>query len=443
MTGEIAYKKGTGFEINEIQFSIFQKLGYSLDDLELIFGGKVETLEEFKSFPPEMVILGVKKDIDCSFDKGGFKLKMSKGSEWFVDLQHFMELYDQVGHCIIPTDKMRRKIKRYRGEDLSKKILLYWMYGIGLGDILFSQPILRFLKMRYPSCYIIAGIPLNARPLFERQSIIEKLDIPFVDEIINVPFNAKFFYRADYHLAFDSIILKCKEAETENIYKLFNRWANTGIPDICLNPSLAPDPSRVAEFKKLFQGLTVFNPTRPVSDFILVQLNSNSIIRTPRPVWKLALLDKLCEAQKKPIVICDSPGKAKENDFLVQSCKYRNRVFNISEASRSVADLVAVASLASACISVDTGTLHIANAQGVPTFGIFGAFPGRIRCGTYPLARWIDSPASCAPCCSHGFEPCQFAREEFPVCYDAIEIDSLVEKIKTFVHAEKGEPCKI
>jgi len=42
--------------------------------------------------------------------------------------------------------------------------------------------------------------------------------------------------------------------------------------------------------------------------------------------------------------------------------------------------------------------------QGVPSIGIYGPFPGALRCSRYPLAKWIEPPIS--EVCEHGGKCC-------------------------------------
>jgi ADP-heptose:LPS heptosyltransferase len=422
----IRLPKDSKVTFNTIQYLILSQLGYTLEDIEYIWNYRPDTLVEFsKDFPPEMCIIKIIHDVDAKFSiqetngkssgKVDFQLRMNKGTEWFMGLQHFLELYNQLPRCIRPTNILKRKINRYKGQPLDRKNLLFWMGGIGFGDILFAMPILKYLKEKYPTCWIIAALPDCSLSMVK--------ELSFIDEKIKVPFNAKFFYRTDYQLSFDSIILKCKEAEKINIYKMFRRAANISeieLPDSKLIPEIKPDSERVIKFNKILNELKI-------DKFILFQLQANAIARSLPPEVSKNILDSLLEKQDMPIVIMNNLSRNEETQEFINSCQHKNKIYNLSKYSQSISDLIAVASLSKYVISVDTGVLHIAAALKKPLHGIFGAFPAKIRCETYQDCTYTDSSYPCAPCCLHGHTPCNKADSRgYSPCYQAIDINKMI-----------------
>ena len=93
----------------------------------------------------------------------------------------------------------------YNGQDLTNKTILVTRQG-GIGDLLFIQPNLIYLKEKYPSC----TIKFACGPQY--QSMIEEWDC--IDEILDLPFpvDEMFTFNSDYQLVFEGVIERCKEA---------------------------------------------------------------------------------------------------------------------------------------------------------------------------------------------------------------------------------------
>jgi hypothetical protein len=96
--------------------------------------------------------------------------------------------------------------KRYDGEDLNNKNLLIFRVG-GFGDIMFSQPVVKYLKRKYPSVVITyCTLPLY-KPLLI--SWPEKL----VDYMGDIPFEKGLLEKTNYHINFSGVPDNCDEGE--------------------------------------------------------------------------------------------------------------------------------------------------------------------------------------------------------------------------------------
>ena len=71
--------------------------------------------------------------------------------------------------------------RRYRGEDLTDKTLLIWRSG-GIGDLCFSQPLIRYIKEKWPTCEILYA----TAPRF--LSTFHSWGDGLVDKILPIPY---------------------------------------------------------------------------------------------------------------------------------------------------------------------------------------------------------------------------------------------------------------
>ncbi|MHA1867547.1 MAG: glycosyltransferase family 9 protein [Candidatus Heimdallarchaeaceae archaeon] len=393
---------------------ISRKLGYTDEDTERIRNVYSETIEDFKDRPPEMVVWISTRTQTIKFTDG-YDFKVKKGKHYVTDLLSFIDLYN-TNKQAKATDIFKKKFKPYNGEDLNNKRLLVYAYGCGIGDCFFMQPILRFIKEKYPSCYIMFAIPEK------HHSIIDNWE--FVDKMFSTPFSHVPFISADYHLHFDGVIGKCREAEKVNIYKLLAKRACLDIPIDQLVPKQIPKVEKVEKAQNILKEWYMQD-----TPFAIVQLRADTILRTPRIKFQVDLLNSLIE-KKIMIIMTDLPKNENSIHQLINKTNNPDMIFNYCKYSESIDDAVALLSLSKLVVSIDTGLIHIGAALGIPTFGIYSTFLGKIRLETYPNSHWVDSSAKCAPCFKHGYELCANAKDDHPICYDTFDINEISNIIK-------------
>ena len=397
--------------------NIISKLGYKLEDIKKIRNTHTNTLKEFRSKPPEMVIAESRMTNTIRFTDG-YTLKIKKGKRYLLDLLLFIDGYH--AKLFKPTNRFIKYFKFWKGENLNNKKILCWVYGGGIGDLFFVQPVLRYIKKKYPKSIIALVYPA-------RHSIFTK-HWDFIDELYSSPVSDIPFMSSDYHLHFDGIINKCVESEKINVYKILAKWVNLDIPNKELKPLQKIDMNRVEKCKKILHGWNLNVP------FLILQLRASTIHRTPRPEFWLNLLNGLVN-KGISVVFVDQPKESFTIDALIKKCNRPDLVYNFSPYSKDMGDAMAMIFLSKLVVSIDTGLIHIASAIGKPTYGIYGPFPGKIRLETYDKCNWIDAPCDCAPCMSHSYSSCKHAIRGYPICYDKININKLVNNIL--------EECKI
>lgn len=386
----------------------------------------LDTLEELKLTPPNIVIA------QC-IDSAGFiqnrsrQQNLKKKDKYVMGLGIYMQLhYDtKQGRQILKPSTLQFKnmYKIYNGEDLSNKKLLVFRTG-GIGDLLFIQPNLIYLKEKYPSCKIIFACGPQYHSMVKEWGC--------VDEVLDLPFNASYLLRTDYHVFFEGVIERCKQAETINAYNLFSKWMGLDLPDELLVPKQIANPVKVEECKQILKGFGLEN-----KQFIIAQIRSSSPIRTPNPkMWETIFNDLTSKGYN--IVITDSQHANRVIDrFIVSNMKDKEKVFNFSQYSKEIGDSIALTSLANLALGVDSSLNHIAVSLGVKTMGIFGPFPSNVRFSTYPknLCDSIECERICAPCFLHGTQNCdQVLGKGFVPCYDTLDTNKIVEKIERLIN---------
>lgn len=382
----------------------------------------VDTLEELRNTPPNIVVADCIKDvffIQNQYAKQPQHLK--KKQKYVMSLGVYQQLYydpKKDWRILKPhTVKFKNIYRPYTGQDLTDKRLLVMRTG-GIGDLLFIQPNLIHLKEKYPTCEIIFA----CGPQY--QSMVYEWDC--IDEVIDLPVSMSYIMTCDYHAIFEGVIERCRRAERTSSYLLFTEWLGLNLPEDKLIPSQEPNEESVDKCKKFLETKNLKE-----KDFVLIQMRASSPMRTPRPeTWK-KIIDELTKSYN--VVFTDAPHQEESiNDFM-KTVNDKDNVFNFSSFSESISDSIALVSLSKLVIATDSALLHIAASLSIPMVGIYGAFLGEIRLSTYKNADWINcknEKDNCSPCFQHGLHCCKYSKDNYPNCYDNININELNEKIE-------------
>lgn len=403
--------------INEL--TTVEKNWFGLSDDRELF---VDSVEDLKKSPSNIVV--AEALIDTGFQPVGYTRKQHfvKKQKYVMSLGVYQMLkYDHASGVKIlkPSQKTFKKFyKPYSGQNLTNKSLLIWRQG-GIGDLLFISPNLIFLKETYKNCKII----FSCGPQY--QSMLKGWD--FIDEVIDLPFNASYMFKSDYQITFEGVIERTREAEKENCYKLFTKWMGLNLPDELLIPKQTPTQDSIEKTERILKAWLIND-----QPFILIQMRSSSPIRTPRPKFWKNIIDGITE-RKINVILSDLPHMSNDIDNFINTLNFKHRVFNFSQYSFEIADAVAMTSKAKMVVAVDSSIMHIAESLGVKSLGIYGAFPGNVRLSTYKHADWIDAKALCAPCFKHGTILCKNSSNGYVNCYDNINTNEVLEKVFGYV----------
>ena len=386
----------------------------------------VETIEDLETKTPNIIIAQATDDL--TFVQNNFKQQiLVKKNNYVMGLGVFQQLFvdprfnNKNKFLLKPTPfKFKNLYRPYKGQDLSNKSILVFRTG-GIGDLIFIQPNLYYLKEKYPTC----TIKFACGPQY--QSMVETWEC--IDEVLDLPFHVNHLKNSDYHALFEGVIERCNEAKQKNAFNLFSKWMGLDLPNDKLIPKQIPKKEKV---EYCIEKLNNWNINQ--KDFLLLQLRASSPIRTPRISFWLNMINYLTDKGYN-VILTDTPTQSKQIDNFIKECKNKNKVFNFSQYSLSLDYSIALTSLAKCVIATDSAMCHIAASLGVKLFGIYGPFPGEIRLKTYgDLASWADAQRDCAPCFIHSHNPCPKSIDGVSPCYDNIDVlktcDKIMEHIK-------------
>ncbi len=390
--------------------------------------GHVQNLEELRKSPPNIVIAEAKKTL--KFMQNFFKEQfLKKKGKYVMGLGVFQQLYHdktKKNFKLLKPASIRFKnmYKPYIGQDITDKTILVFRTG-GIGDLLFIQPNLLYLKYKYPTCKIKFACGPQYQPMVRNWGC--------VDEVLDLPFSFKHLLESDYHMVFEGVIERCKQAETENAYNLFTTWLGLNLDDDLLLPRQLPVEELVDE---CFEILTQWNLQD--DSFVLMQLRASSPIRTPRHEFWIKIIDELNNRGHK-VLLTDNPRQTTQIDDFIKLLKNPDMTFNFCEHSKSIAYTIALASLCKATFGTDSALGHIAASMDKKCFGVYGPFPGFIRLKTYPKAAWIDAKKKCAPCFIHSQTKCPQSTDGYSPCYDELvetdeKLNYLIDKFEELLN---------
>lgn len=383
----------------------------------------VKDLEELRKSPPNIIL--AKAITHTKFIQNFFKeQKLQKGSTYVMGLGVYQQLhYDMYTKKKIlnPSPiKFHKVFKPYRGEPLEDKTIVVFRTG-GIGDLLFIQPNLNYLKEKYPSCHI----KFACGPQY--QAMVQEWDC--IDELLDLPFHIKHLKESDYHILFEGVIERCQQAHVDNAYNLFSKWIGLDLPDELLLPRQEPNQEKLEDCKKVIDDWGLLD-----KGFVLAQVRASSPIRTPRHEFWLELFDMITD-RGIHVVLTDTPRQEDPINELIKMARNQNMIYNFAPHSKDLGYSIALTKLCTLTFTTDSAFGHIAASLDKPSYGIYGPFPGYIRLKTYPKADWIDTTRFCGPCFLHGHTPCpQAGSDGYSPCYDELDKTKIVDDIERIFH---------
>lgn len=385
----------------------------------------VNSMDELRKGVPNMVIAQCKQNV--KFIQNQYRIQeFRKKCQYVMSLGVYNQLkydpYRQITVLTPGTMKFKNLYRPYKGQDLNYKTILIWRTG-GIGDLLFIQPNIRFIKEKYPSCHVKFACGPQYYPLVNNWDCI--------DELLDLPFNVSHMLKSDYHAIFEGVIERTKESHNINAYQLFSKWLNLDVPIEKLYPIVKAKDDKVKEVSKILKtwGLSAKN-------YIVLQIRASSPIRTPSPKWWKKVIDFL-NANGYATVITDSPHRGPFIDEFIKKLANPRMNFNFAIKSKTLDLTIALVYLSKMALSTDSALSHISPGLGIPYYGIYGPFPGRIRLSTYKRVRWTDGNAECKYCCTHGHKSCRNSNPDgSSLCYDTIDHIELVNDIIDFMKSD-------
>ena len=282
------------------------------------------------------------------------------------------------------------QLRMYKGENLNGKTLLTWRTG-GIGDILMLSPALAELKLKYPFATIKAG-SMFPQP-FENH--------PAIHRSFQMPFDAEELDRADYHLHYQGLLESGTEAgKTTPAVDLFMQAMG-------INPAEVP-PARKRPVIKLsakeFEWVAKTKAALKIKDHLVagIQAEASSPIRK-FPKEKMQVIAHTLVSEGFKVIVVGGPDQKPLYDYL----KANGNPENIIDGTRfSIRQSLILASIYDLIIAPDSFLVQVGAAYNIPTIGLYGPFPSKIRMQYHTRSIGLDARVVCSPCCIHDFKPC-------------------------------------
>ncbi len=263
-----------------------------------------------------------------------------------------------------------------------------------IGDVLLSTPLIKNLKLNYPSSLIDFALNEETKEMIEDNLDINEILSYKRDKIKSLPF----FKRALYELKFAKkirdkkydIVINLTEGERGAFYALFSgAKIRVGIPPkkgilknaythalpkpwskhIC---EASLDALDALELKKFETKVYVFsNKESRYENFIHIHPVSRWMFKCVKDEIMAKIIDFLELDLKERVILTAAPQK-KEIDkinSILSLCK--SSPINLS-GKLSLKETIALNKKAKLFIGVDTAIMHIAAANNIPTIAFFG-----------------------------------------------------------------------
>ena len=267
----------------------------------------------------------------------------------------------------------------------------------GWGDIVMAYSVARSVAAKYPKLKIIFSSPTNFRDLVDADKNIEWQEFR---KFINAGYDA--------YIDLTSPCIRHERTFQPNVK--FNR------PEIFAQECML-QPADV-------------KPYAPIKPDALAWAK-DKLSKLPRP-W-FGFVPESCAP------IRNWWGWDKVTDYCTDKYSSTNLIFNASDISlarlnnntpiigKSMSRVVALLSICDAVFGVDTGPMHSASANSVPTIWVFTHIDGAIRTKGYKNATVVQNKESCPRCPCWYESPCSDGRQS--PCGEAVEIKHVTDEI--------------
>lgn len=436
--GENAFLGGDEEKYREAKENLSKQREKAIDTINSIltpdlrerlgFEGKIDpeearykTIDEAIAAMPYMVCVLALQEMKVDTGLGGVVL-LKKGVEYVIAAPLYFAILTSTPAAkdvLIPAKTtFAKRLRRYNGEDLNGKSILVWRYG-GLGDLMFIQPIIQYLRIKYPTAKICFA---TAKPNVE---LLKCWPSGLLNAVASQPFQASLLDNYDYHLTFEGTIERCDEAVNFNCYDIFQRVAG-------LNFDAREFPGKLVVNPFIRMKLKPFIPDNTVA----IQLKSTSPIRTFPLAKTREFASALGEHGLRAGIVERRHYAFSIEDYFVDHGITQETAINLALHSKSIPYCLAIIDLCAGVIAVDSSLVHFGAALNKPTLGIYGPFPGDIRMRYYKTGGWIEPPECWNEC---GQRPCCFHQNEVlncpsvplgkPIaCLDSMPVTDIIDK---------------
>lgn len=311
--------------------------------------------------------------------------------------------------------------KPYKGEDLSGKKLMAFRTG-GIGDMMFLSPVFRHLKKKYPNCFI--RVASGCKQPLE--------NLPEIDELYDMPFDAELLTEMDFHLMFQGIIEGSSETskKTHAVDMFFSYFSIDSIhfPNEEKKPRLFFKKEETEWCEKTIADLKIDK-----NDYVIgIQMETSAPLRNfPKEKLKIVVDTVIKEDNVKIMLI-----GTESHNIIGHYLRGGNEKI-ILATSYNVRESIILATRYNLIISPDTFMVQVAGALEKPLIGIYGPFPSEVRMKYFKNAIGLDPSVVCSPCFKHDFRTC--VKGHPSPCFTQIKPDDLLQAIDYMRHKFTGQ----
>jgi len=348
-------------------------------------------------------------EIKKPFNNAGVKFEVGHAYCLAEDIEG--QLRAQYGDAIGMSYPIDNLLKPYKGEDLSGKRLLTFRTG-GIGDIGFLNPVLRWLKHKYPTCQIHAASACK--------QFLE--NVPEIDCLYDMPFDAALFNDVDYTVFFQGILeSSSEESKKSHAVDMFFKYF--GIDSIQF-PAEEKVPRLFFSKKETdWLGKTLTTIGIKEENYVIgVQMETSAPLRNfPKEKMKM-IVETLAREDKVKVILIGTEQHESIGHYL------RGNNPNILLATRyDVRQVMTMATRFNLIIAPDSFMIQTAGALDKPLVGLYGPFPSEVRMKYFKNAIGLDPSVVCSPCFRHDFRACI---KGFPSpCFTQLDTDSVMQAV--------------
>lgn len=346
-------------------------------------------------------------DVTKPFTQTGIKFEAGHRYVMAEDIES--QYRSVVGDCLGMSYPIETMYKPYKGQDLTGKRILSFRTG-GVGDIFMVMPVLRYLKKKYPTCFI--RFATGCRDALE--------NVPEIDELYSMPFDAKLMEDTDYQLFFQGILESSSEASQNNhgadMFFSYFSIDSTQLPDEDKRPRLFFKKEETDWRDKVLSEYGIKE-----EDYLIgVQMETSAPLRNfPKDKMK-SVIDILSQEGNVKIFLIGSEAQT----ILGQFFKGSNPKVSVMTGF-SVRQSLTLATRYNLVISPDSFMVQAAGALEKPLIGLYGPFPSTVRMKYFKNAIALEPSTACTPCFKHDFRPCV---KGFPSpCFSLVTIEDVLQ----------------
>jgi ADP-heptose:LPS heptosyltransferase len=348
-------------------------------------------------------------DIVKAFTQNGKRFEAGKKLVMAEDIESNYRSIQ--GDCLGMSYPIENIYRPYKGQDLTGKKLMAWRTG-GIGDILFINPVLRYIKKKYPTCYL--RFATGCRESLE--------NVPEVNELHDMPFDAKLLEDCDYHLFFQGIIEGSSEM-SQNTHAVDMFFHYFGIDSLQF-PAEEKRPKLF--FKKEetdWRDKTLLTMGIKSEDYVIgIQMETSAPLRNfPKEKMK-TIIDILTREENVKIVLVGADQQTLLGSYL------KGNHQNVFIATKfTVRQSMILAFRYDLIISPDSFMIQVAGALEKPLIGLYGPFPSNVRMKYFKNAIGMDPSVVCSPCYKHDFRAC--IKGSPSPCFSQVPVEDVLQAI--------------